>query len=458
MDKYDFSKDFCGTNIEVPTLDGGKRPYVNFDNGASTPCLTKAWKAMERFRDYYSSVHRGTGYKSFISTELYDKAHAKALEFVGADSAYHTAIFVKNTSEGINKLARRLNLKKSDIVLISGMEHHSNDLPWRAQCKVAFIEVDSDGRLMLKDYVDKLEKHKGKVKLVAITGASNVTGILPPIHQMAALAHSHGAKILVDAAQLVPHRRLEIGVPEDKESIDFAVFSAHKMYAPFGTGVLIGPKHIFLQGDPDYSGGGTVNYVTRQEVQWAHLPDKDEAGSPNVFGAVALTAVIEYFNEIGYNIIAEHEREMTKYTLEKLKAIPHIKVYGPPAWDDNDDRLGVITFNVKDMYHAKAAAILSYEYGIGVRNGCFCAHPYLLKLLKVTKAQSAKFHEQINQSYRAEIPGMVRLSFGLYNTIDEVDYCLKALANIYNHKGKYILNERAGVYTPEGFEFRGIDV
>jgi cysteine desulfurase / selenocysteine lyase len=458
MNNYDFSRDFCGTNIEVPTLSGRSRRYVNFDNAASTPCLLPVWQALERFRDYYSSVHRGTGYKSLVSTEQYDLAHEKALQFVGADPDYFTAILVKNTSEAVNKLARRLQFKKSDIVLVSGMEHHSNDLPWRNQCKVVFIEVNSDGYLLLDDYAAKLAKYKDKIKMVSVTGASNVSGILPPIHQMAALAHKYKIPITVDAAQLVPHRQLKMGEPRGKESIDFTVYSAHKMYAPFGTGVLIGPKKIFEKGAPDYSGGGTVNYVTRDDIQWAHLPDKDEAGSPNVFGAVALRTAIDYFEKVGYDLIASHERELTKYTLERLKLIPHIEIYGPSSWNDDEDRLGVIAINVKDMYHAKAAAILSYEHGIGVRNGCFCAHPYLLKLLKVTKAESERYHNQINRSYRAEIPGMVRLSFGLYNNTDEIDVCLRALESIYSHKGNYIMNKRTGVYTAEGFEFPHLNV
>lgn len=458
MKNYDFSRDFCGTDIEVPTLSGQTRRYINFDNAASTPCLKPVWQAMERFRDYYSSVHRGTGYKSLVSTNQYDLAHERALEFVGADPQYFTAIFVKNTSEAVNKLARRLNLKKSDIVLVSGLEHHSNDLPWRNQCKVIFIEVATDGRIIIDDYAAKLAKYKDKIKMVSISGASNVTGILPPIHQMAAMAHKYKIPITVDAAQLIPHRQLRMGKPQGKESIDFTVFSAHKMYAPFGTGVLIGPKRVFNEGSPDYPGGGTVNYVTRQEVQWAHLPDKDEAGSPNVFGAVALRAAIDYFNKVGYGQIAEHERVLTKYALERLKKIPHVEVYGIPNWQDGEDRLGVIAINVKDIYHAKVAAILSYEHAIGVRNGCFCAHPYMLKLLNVTKEESERFHQQINRSYRAEIPGMVRLSFGLYNTIDEIDICLKALEDIHSYQGKYLMDKRNGIYTVEGFKFPQLDV
>jgi len=458
MGKYDFGKDFCGTEIEVPVLSGQKRRYINLDNAASTPCLKPVWEALEHFRDYYSSVHRGTGFKSLVSTEQYDRAHEKALEFIAADPDYFTAIFVKNTSEAINKLARRISFKKSDIVLVSGMEHHSNDLPWRNRCRVMFIEIDDEGRLLLDDYAKKLIEYKDKIKLVAVTGASNVTGILPPIHKMAAMAHAYKIPIMVDAAQLVPHRQLEMGRPEGDESIDFAAYSAHKMYAPFGTGVLVGPRRVFLQGSPDYPGGGTVNYVTRDEVQWAHLPDKDEAGSPNVFGAVALAAAIDYFQKVGYQIIAAHERELTKFALERLRSISHVQIYGQAKWDDNEDRLGVIAFNVKDMYHAKVAAILSYEYGIGVRNGCFCAHPYLLKLLKISREESDRYHEQINQSYRAQIPGMVRVSFGLYNTAEDIDICLKALDNIHNHSGKYILNERTGVYAPRGFKFSYTDV
>ena len=413
------------------------------------------WKNLERFKDYYSSVHRGTGYKSVVSTRAYDEAHEKALSFVGANPEYFTSIFVKNTTEAINKLSRRFSFSKSDIVISSLMEHHSNDLPWRANATTIHTEVDNNGFLDLEDLKLKLRKYGNRVKLVAISGASNVTGLMPPIREISVAAHRAGAEFFMDAAQLAPHRKIQMGVPGAEDAIDYLAFSGHKMYAPFGTGVLIGPKKLFKQGDPDMVGGGTVNYVTLSEVQWAHLPDKEEAGSPNVIGAVALSAAIDFFNKAGFTDIANHERELTKYALKKMSAIPGIELYGPSKWISGHDRVGVISFNVRDEYHAKVAAILSYEGGIAVRNGCFCAHPYIQRLLKISDKASTKYRDQINIGNRSEVPGLVRVSFGIYNTKTEIDHFIKVLRSIIEKKyiGKYKMNSRTGQIFAENFSF-----
>ena len=456
MKKEDFRTAITGIHTSVPVLGGGTKRYVNFDNAASTPALKSVMKSVNKFMDYYSSVHRGTGYKSVISTRAYDQAHLDVLGFVGADRDYFTAILMKNTTDAINKLARRLDFKKGEIVLSSLMEHHSNDLPWRAQTQTQFIEIDNTGYLDIDDLKSKLKKYRGKVKLVAVTAASNVSGLIPPIHQIARLAHSAGAKILVDAAQLVAHRKISMGPPGEPESIDYLVFSAHKMYAPFGIGVLIGPKSTFKKGDPDSVGGGTVNYVTESDVQWAHLPDKEEAGSPNVPGAVALSAAIDFFKTTGFSKIAAHEKELTKYALKKLSAYESIELYGPDKWVSGEDRVGVIAFNIDRYYHAVAAAILSYEGAIAVRNGCFCAHPYIQRLLKISDKDAIKYRDDINKGVRLEVPGMIRISFGIYNTKSEIDRFIKMIDMIVSgeYKGRYAVDKRSGEAYPAGFRFK----
>jgi selenocysteine lyase/cysteine desulfurase len=458
MKNNDFRNAVVGANLSVPVLGGGKKRYVNFDNAASTPPLKHVWEALVEFKDYYSSVHRGTGFKSVISTKVYDNAHLKALKFVGADPGYFTSVFLKNTSDAINKLARRIEFKRGDVVLSSLMEHHSNDLPWRAVAKTVHIEIDDLGHLDIDDYKKQLKKYSKKIKLVAVTGASNVSGLIPPLRRMAEMAHHVGAEFLVDAAQLAPHRKIKMGKPGRSDSFDYLAFSAHKMYAPFGTGVLIGPRKTFIKGDPDTVGGGTVNYVTSTEVQWAHLPDKEEVGSPNVMGAVALSAAIDFFNKTGFSKIVAHEKDLTKYALKRFSECEGITLYGPDKWIAGEDRLGAISFNVDGYYHALAAAILSYEGAIAVRNGCFCAHPYIQRLLRLSDKDSKIYRDEINRKIRSHVPGMIRISFGLYNTKSEIDRFFKMINKIVagTYKGRYRVGERSGEAFPRSFRFPDI--
>jgi cysteine desulfurase/selenocysteine lyase len=437
-----------GVNQRVPLLNGDTRPYINFDNAASTPALREVLETVTDFLSWYSSVHRGTGFKSKIATQAYDDARRIVAEFVGANPRDHTVIFGKNTSEAINKLAFRFPLQPDDVVIVSLLEHHSNDLPWRAKAHVEHVKADELGRLDEADYDRLLEKYRGRVKLVAITGASNVTGHLPDIHRLAEKAHAAGAQILIDCAQLAPHRVVSMGALDDPAHFDYVAISAHKMYAPFGTGALIGRRNTFEQGEPEYRGGGTIEIVTLDAVEWAGPPDRDEAGSPNVVGAVALAAAIKALNAIGMSAIADHEAVLTSYALERLTQLDNIELYGDRDPKNAANRLGVIPFNVKEMSHFKAAAILGAEWGIGVRNGCFCAHPYLLHLMGLSGEEANRVRQEILDNDRREMPGMVRVSFGLYNTAEEVDVLVQALTNITRGKfyGRYVQDERSGEY------------
>ncbi len=288
-----------GVDEQVPLLDGRRVPYVNLDNAASTPPLQDVMDELSRFMPFYSSVHRGTGFKSRLSTEVYERAHATIAEFVGADLSTNCVIFGKNTTEAINKLSYRIPLADDAVVITTMMEHHSNDLPWRGRTKVVHVSVTPEGRLDEDDFDRQLEKYSGRIALVAVAGASNVTGFIQPIHELARKAHEHGAMILVDAAQLAPHRQVDMKPDDDPEHLDFVAISAHKMYAPFGTGALVGPNEIFLSGPPEYRGGGTVDVVTADEVEWAGTPDRDEAGSPNVVGALAMAVAARVLMEVG---------------------------------------------------------------------------------------------------------------------------------------------------------------
>ncbi|HLF28760.1 MAG TPA: aminotransferase class V-fold PLP-dependent enzyme [Anaerolineae bacterium] len=439
-----------GVKQRVPLLNGETRTYLNFDNAASTPALSEVRDTVNNFLGWYSSVHRGAGFKSRIATQAYDDAREIVAKFVGANPREHVVIFGKNTTEAINKLARRFPLSKEDVVLVSLLEHHSNDLPWRNVATVDHVTANRLGELDEADFDRKLERYAGRLKLVAITGASNVTGFLPPIHRLAEKAHAAGAQILVDGAQLAPHRPISVGALDDPAHLDYVAISAHKMYAPFGAGALIGRRDTFAHGAPDYSGGGTIEIVTVDSIEWAEPPDRDEAGSPNVVGAVALAAAAKALQAIGMTAIADHEAELTAYTLERLRAIDGVEIYGDPNPASTTSRLGVIPFNIKGLSHFLVAVILGAEFGIGVRNGCFCAHPYLLHLLGLSPEEAEDVRRQMQARDRREMPGMVRISFGMYNTAEEVDVLIDAVQRIARGKyyGRYQQDTATGEYRP----------
>lgn len=413
-----------GVDTPVPLKNGQLVTEINFDNAATTPPFKSVLKAVIMFSPWYSSIHRGTGYKSRFSAKIYEDARYETLKFVGADPNYYTAIFVKNTTEAINKLSYTLCKKtKKCMILSTSMEHHSNDLPWRDKYNIDYININSDGTLSMDDLKLKLKKYENVVKLVTITGASNVTGAKNPIHDIAKLCHKNGVKILVDGAQLVPHCPVTMKNPGEPENIDFLVFSAHKMYAPFGTGVLIGPKKVFMEGAPDYAGGGTVKYVTHDYVGWNDPPEKEEAGSPNVIGAAALMASIRTLNSLDMKNIEEHERKLTSYALSKLKEIPEVILYDEIPIEN---RVGIIPFNIKGISYNETSELLSDMGGISTRCGCFCAQPYVQCLLRLSPKQVNNYINNPN----VKRPGMVRISFGIYNTISEIDTFINVLKGI----------------------------
>jgi len=446
-------ENIVGIDAHVPLLDGSTRPYVNFDNAASTPVLRPVLDKVNAFMTWYSSVHRGSGFKSQVSTEAYEAAHAIALRFVGADPATHTAIFGKNSTEALNKLANRFPFRPGDVVLTTLMEHHSNDLPWRRVAHVEHVLPDASGALDEAHFDRLLDRYAGRVKLVAVTGASNVTGYINPIHRIAEKAHAAGAQILVDVAQLAPHRAVDVRPLDDPGHLDYVVLSAHKMYAPFGTGALIGRQDTFLEGDPDMVGGGVVDIVTVDSVKWAGLPDREEAGSPNVVGAVAMAQAMLCLEAIGMDALAEHEAGLTARLLERLSRIPGVRVFGITDPARAYEKVGVVPFVVEGMSHYLVAAILSAEGGIGVRNGCFCAHPYLLHLLGVDRMQAVAYQQEIRGGVKAHLPGLVRASFGCYNTEDEVDWFAAMLERVVrgDYRGRYVQDPASGAYWPEGF-------
>ena len=445
---------FTGLDVETPLLNGDLQRYINFDNAASTPSLKAVQEAVNDFLQYYSSVHRGTGFKSQLSTQIYEDARDIVMDFVGADPEVHTCIFGKNTTEALNKLARKFPFTPDrDVVLTSGMEHHSNDLPWRSVAKAVHVDILPDGRLDEVDFDAKLAEYGERVALVAIAGASNVTGYINQYHILAEKAHAVGAQIALDAAQLAPHRKVNILPLDNPAHLDYIAIAGHKMYAPFGTGAIIGRRDTFDQGDPDLVGGGTVKIVTLEDVTWAGSPDRDEAGSPNVVGAVALAATIRTLSKIGMDAIARHEAELTTYLLTHLSGISGVEIYGDNDQTTTAKRLGVVPINLSGLSHFLVAAILGHEFGIGVRNGCFCAHPYLLHLLGLSPEESEEVQTNMLAGDRSAMPGMVRVSFGLYNTREEVDALINALKAISagDYQGEYTQDMTSGEFHPKGW-------
>ncbi|HEY2805547.1 MAG TPA: aminotransferase class V-fold PLP-dependent enzyme [Gemmatimonadales bacterium] len=438
-----------GSDTAVPVLGGGRCRYASLDHAASTPPFVAVQDAVTRFGGWYANVHRGTGFKSRLSSWLFEDARRATLAFVGADPATALALFTRNTTESLNHVAQRLPLY-GRCVVTTMMEHHSNDLPWRRVAEVVRVGLDAAGGVDEAALKQALRDHEGRVKILAVSGASNVTGIVNPVHRWARWAHDVGARIVVDGAQWVPHRPVDMRAADDPEHLDFLAFSAHKMYAPYGVGVLIGPRADFEAGEPRLVGGGTVDVVDTERVVFADAPDREEAGTPCIVGAVALAAAIREYRRIGWDAIIEHERELNGIARRGLREIPGVTLYG----DGDNEHLAVIAFNVEGVPHALVSAVLSDEWGMGTRSGCFCAHGYVKTLLGIDPTRSQDFEERIIAGDRREIPGAVRASFGLGSTQVDAQRLVEAVGAIAAGRFDpgYTLDSATGEYDHAGAE------
>jgi selenocysteine lyase/cysteine desulfurase len=407
-----------GDDLVVPCLDGEQRAYLSLDAAASTAALPAVADRVNDFLPWYSSVHRGAGWKSQLATAEYEEARAAALAFAGRSSDDDVAIICRNTTEAINHLAYRLQLEPHDVVVTTVVEHHANLLPWARLATRRYVECGVAGSFTVDDVIAALDSSP-RPRLLALTGASNVTGWMPPLDAIIAAAHHRGVPVLVDAAQLAPHRPLPVDA-------DFVAWSGHKMYAPFGAGILVGPRATFADGDPFLAGGGAVDLVDLDEVVWTDPPEREEAGSPNVLGAVALHAAIDELARLGWGAVIDHDHAMARRLRKGLSAISGIRLLG----DVSSAALPVAAFVVDGVSHALVAARLSAEHAIGVRHGCFCAHPYLLRLLDLDPAEVADYHAAVLRGDRRHMPGAVRVSAGLSTTGADVDRFLDAMARI----------------------------
>lgn len=398
-----------GSEVEVPCADGVDRRYVNLDYAASTPVLAAVWEAVEAFVPWYSSVHRGTGAKSRVSTEAYERARETIARFVGARDG--TTVIVRNTTEAINVLAAAL--PPCTRVLSTPVEHHANMLPWRRH-DLRILPLPTSQAHLLATTEQALRERP--IDLLAVTGASNVTGEVWPLRELAELAHAHGARLFVDAAQLAPHRAIDM----DAIGIDHLALSGHKLYAPFGAGALV--SRTELTGDPLIQGGGAIKLVTEDDVIWAEAPERFEAGSPNVIGAVALAAACE---ALDMDQAEAHERALAARLHAGLEAIDGVTTY--QLWPQHHDRVGVATFNLAGYDHHTLAQVLSDRFAIGVRHGCFCAHPLITHLLGVSDAEARRLHAELKAGRDPELPGAVRASLGIGTTVQDVDALLASL-------------------------------
>jgi selenocysteine lyase/cysteine desulfurase len=409
-----------GDGTPVRCRDGTERPYLSLDAAASTAALPAVWERVQEFVPAYSSVHRGAGYKSRLSTAAYEDARAAVLDFAGRAGQDDVAIICRNTTEALNHLAYRLRLGPDDVVVTTVVEHHANLLPWARVASCRYVECGAEGTFGVAEVEAALDEQPSPA-LLAVTGASNVTGWLPNLDAIVEVAHDRGAPVVVDAAQLAPHRPLP-------RAPEFVAFSGHKLYAPFGAGVLIGPRAAFTDGDPFLAGGGAVDLVDLGEVLWTDPPEREEAGSPNVVGAVALHAALEALGEIGWDAIVDHDRRLAQTLRAGLRAIPGVQVLGPDP--GVDETLPLAAFSVEGVPHGLVAARLAVEDAIGVRHGCFCAHPYLTRLLDLSGAEMAAYREELRRGDRRRVPGAVRASCGINTTEADVERFLAAVARI----------------------------
>lgn len=430
--EQNFRRLFIGLDTLVKLKDGSEEVSIGFDNGATTPSFKCVIDAIYENLLTYGSIGRGNGQKGEISSDRYEKSREIVLKFFNLeDSSTHTVVYTKTATESLNLLANILIKNKSDKILTTRMEHHANDLPWRNTATVEYIEVDELGRIRLDDIENKLIANKGSIKYISITGASNVTGYINPIHEVAKLAHKYGAKIIVDGAQLVAHKEVDMKGKDKSEVIDFLVFSSHKAYSPFGSGAIVGLSQYLENVEPFLRGGGCVDCVLDDMVIWSEQPSLHEAGSPNFIGVMAMVTALEKLKEIGLENVYEHERELKEYLIKEMKQIENVILYGDT--ENTDDRIGVIPFNIKcndkDCYDI--AQILADEYAIALRSGKFCAHPYVNRLLNISDSEAYEYN--LNEDELGSL-GMIRLSIGLYNTIEEADIFLEALKHIAMNK------------------------
>jgi selenocysteine lyase/cysteine desulfurase len=418
----------------VATSDGKKRPLTYLDHGASTHAPRPVIDAVSDFlANHYANVHRGNHTLSQEASTAFEQASDTLAGFFGADPATQPICLTGNTTGALD-LAAHLMAGVKGATVITQAEHHSNDLPHRRRGKVLRAPVDGSGRLLLDGLQDLLDGTD--VKLLAVTGASNVTGLMPPVHKLARMAHDAGARILVDAAQLYAHAPIDVKREGSPEHLDFVAAAGHKAYAPLGSAFLAAPADLVDAAPPHVTGGGTVEWVTETGVKHKSGPERHHGGTPNIVGAVAFAASTKYLTRLGMDNVREHERQVVRHALRRFAELTEAGVHllGPSNLGAANQKVGVFAFVVPGLHHGEASKALDRRWGIATRNGCFCAQPLLNQLLDL--GVQPKWTKAANGD-QVEIPGAVRASIGVYNTEAEIDLLVDAVAELAKEgKGK----------------------
>jgi selenocysteine lyase/cysteine desulfurase len=409
--------DFClpalvGAHLRVPLVTGGDAPYANLDLAASAPALEDVAAHVTQLLPYYSSVHRGAGYASQVCTGVLEAARDTVGAFLGARPD-DVVVFGRNTTDALNLLAAAV---PGEVVCLD-VEHHANLLPWRSRRVVPARATVSATLTALSAAL-----RARPTALVAVTGASNVTGEVLPIAEVVAIAHAAGARVVLDAAQLAPHRRVDIAA----WGVDYVAVSGHKLYAPFGAGALVGRRDWLDAAPPHLAGGGAVTEVGTGATRWAAAPHRHEGGTPNVIGAAALAQACRTLAPVLAGPGPEHERAL----LARLDAgLARVGVPALRAWNDAADQVAVRSFTVADRPAGYVAAYLSAEHGIGVRDGRFCAHPLLARLC--------------GPSGEA-----LRVSIGLGTTEEHIDRLVDALGTLVTRGASWTYAPAGGRWAP----------
>ncbi|MGC0377784.1 aminotransferase class V-fold PLP-dependent enzyme [Streptomyces sp. SAI-229] len=366
-----------GRDVTVPLVTGGEVTYAALDYAASAPALQRVWDDVAAYAPYYGSVHRGAGYLSQLSTDLFENARRTVAGFLDCRTG-DQVVFTRSTTDSLNLLAAAL--PDGCEVFVFETEHHASLLPWR-DARVTCLDAPRSPRQAVETLERALtDRDPNGPALVCVTGASNVTGELWPVRELAAAAHAHGARIVLDAAQLAPHHAVSVTGLD----VDWVAFSGHKLYAPFGSGVLAGRADWLREAEPYLAGGGASRKVTRREdggvdVEWHDGAARHEAGSPNVIGAYSIASACKALTEAGFEALAAREERLVRVVREGLADVPEVRFLS--LFGDDAPRVGVLSFVVEGWNSSHFAAALSAEYGIGVRDGLFCAHPLVRTLL-----------------------------------------------------------------------------
>ncbi|RKS77087.1 selenocysteine lyase/cysteine desulfurase [Actinomadura pelletieri DSM 43383] len=391
-----------GADVPVPIRGGGHVPYANLDHAASSPCLEAVHEAITRALPYYSSVHRGAGHLSRVTTDAYETARETVRAFIGAWRR-SAVVFTRNTTDSMNLLAHAAPTGTSVVVFET--EHHASLLPWKRAVRLPAPATPAEA-VSAADRA--LRESPIGPRLLVVTAASNVTGELWPIEELAHVARRNGARIAVDAAQLLPHRPIDMTAL----GLDYLAFSGHKLYAPFGAGVLAGRADWLRAADPYLKGGGASASVGRT-TRWAASPEpRHEAGTPNVLGVIALAAACETLSA-RWDAVAAHEEALVTRLRSGLAALAPVRELS--LWGERAPRVGIVSFTVDGWNARDVALTLSEEYGIGVRDGKFCAHPFVRHLLGGDDAT----HDTA-----------VRAGLGIGTSEEHVDRLLTALAEL----------------------------